>query len=408
MHNARQLLRHALTCAGNCLLTLSFSCSVSASAPDRNSSAPALTEFERHLIALPADTWYEAPDSHMNNVCAPASFGVDAVMGCRAIILAWGGGAYDAKHRKMLVWGGGHNDYWGNEVYAFDLRQGQWERLTNPSNGSVVSGANTDPLPDSQPNSRHTYDGIQYVGRAGLTFAHGGAISPSGRGTSVTWLFDAGKREWRIATDTGGPGGYALASGYDPVSGAIIIRGTKGIWSYDSDTNRWAKLAGFGHAPLWPRYEVSRDKRGAVDSKRQIFWSVGSNDLLVWDIRSRSIVTEQWVTSGAGKYSNRARLGNYPEQIFESGGGEVFNASAPGFDYDSKADQFVGWKGGPPYILDLPSRKWHVGSGVGAPPLQAKNGTFGRWRYLPQYNVFMLVNSVSSNVLFYKNTPGGP
>ena len=407
MHDVERSFQRTLSSARK-FFFLAFLSSISVGAADQDSSAHDLTEFERRLIALPADTWYEAPNSHMQEVCAPPSFGVNAVMGCRAIILAWGGGAYDANQRKMMIWGGGHNDYWGNEVYVFDLREGHWERMTDPTPGNLVSEAKTDPLPDGLPNSRHTYDGLQYISRKAQMFAHGGAISPGGGGTSVTWIFDMAKRSWHIAAESGGPGGYALASGYDPASGQVIVRGTKGLWSYDVDTSEWSALAGFGYAPFWPRYEVSGDKRGAVDTKRQLFWSVGSNDLLVWDIRRKEVVTNDWATFGAGEYSNRTRLRNYAAQIFESGGGEVFNASAPGFDFDSKADQFVAWKGGPPYILDLPTKEWHIGSATGAPSTQASNGTFGRWRYLPEYNVFILVNSVSSNVFFYKNRSGGP
>lgn len=377
-------------------------------ADQASASKDALTAFERKLIDLPANTWFEVPNTHMQDVCAPESFGVNAVMGCRAIILAWGGGAYASAQRKMLIWGGGHNDYWGNEVYAFDLRNGRWERLTDPSPGKLISEANSDPLPDGQPNSRHTYDGIQYIAHTGQIFAHGGSISPGGGGTSVTWLFDMLKRSWHAALLKGGPGGYALASGYDPASGLVIVRGTKALWSYDAGTNAWERLAGFGYTPLWPRYEVSGDRRGTVDTKRQLFWSVGSNDLLVWDIRKKTLVTNEWKTEGGGAYSNLARLKTYPDQVFESGGGDIFNATAPGFDFDSKADQFVAWKGGAPYILDLATKTWSRGESNGAPPKQVANGTFGRWRYVPEYNVFILVNSVSSNVLFYKNTPGGP
>jgi hypothetical protein len=34
---------------------------------------------------------------------------------------AWGGGAHDTKRDRLIVWGGGHGDYGGNELYAFDV-----------------------------------------------------------------------------------------------------------------------------------------------------------------------------------------------------------------------------------------------------------------------------------------------
>lgn len=366
------------------------------------------TVFEQSLINMPANTWREIADSRLVDVCAPPSFGVSATMGCAGITEAWGGGAYGRGPRKMFVWGGGHTDYWGNEVYAFDLQRGQWQRLTDPTPGPTVSASGKDPLPDGRPNSRHTYDGLQFIERLGKLFALGGSISPGGGGTSVTWLFDPTNLTWQYAGGGQGPGGYGLTSAYDPASGAVFLRSTKALWRYQPENGTWAQLAGFDVVPLWPRYEVGGGKRGAIDTKRSLFWSVGDNDFLVWDIANQKLVSEQWVTSGGGAYSNERRLKAYPAQVLNSGGGAIFDATAPGFDYDTKADQFVAWKGGAPYILDLATKTWKTGSAVGAPKAQARNGTYGRWRYLPEYNVFMLVNSATSNVFFYKNTPGGP
>ena len=33
-------------------------------------------------------------------------------------------------------------------------------------------------------------------------------------------------------------------------------------------------------------------------------------------------------------------------------------------------------------------------------------GTYGRWRYIPRVNAFILVNDVDENVYFYKHTGG--
>src|SRR5215469_17540699 len=40
------------------------------------------------------------------------SNGVSSVTG------AWGGGIYNSVDKQIVVWGGGHNNYYGNEVYA--------------------------------------------------------------------------------------------------------------------------------------------------------------------------------------------------------------------------------------------------------------------------------------------------
>ena len=37
------------------------------------------------------------------------------------IVYAWSGGTVDTVKGRLLVWGGGHSDYWGNELYALDV-----------------------------------------------------------------------------------------------------------------------------------------------------------------------------------------------------------------------------------------------------------------------------------------------
>ena len=363
--------------------------------------------FERRLIELPAETWFEAPGTDMRSICVPDTRGVRGVVGCEAIVSAWNGGAYDAVHHRMLIWGGGHDDYWGNELYAFNLQSGAWSRLTEPSLIPADTTAdrflNRDPLPDGQPVSRHTYDGLQYLPDRQALFAHGGSRARDGNSTDRTWLFDAGG--WRMLAD--GPGGYALASAYDQAGQQVFVHTAEAFFRYDLVADTWTALPGFGRAPLWPRYAVSGDKTGALDPRRRLYWTVGSGQFFVWDIDGARVVTDDWLTIGAGVYSNLDRVAGYPEQRFESGGGDVFDSTAPGFAYDEATDEFVAWpNGGAPRILDLTTLVWREGSAEGAPTSRTSGGTYGRWRYLPEYNVFLLVNSVDENVFFYKHSAG--
>jgi len=83
----------------------------------------------------------------------------------------------------------------------------------------------------------------------------------------------------------------------------------------------------------------------------------------------------------------------------------VITAAAPGLTYDAKADQIVAWVGGGPWGLDLTNKVWTQRSSDGAPADSTSTGTYGRFRYLPEYNVFLLVTSMDA-VFFYKNTAG--
>lgn len=364
-----------------------------------------LTPLESTLLNMQANTWYEHPDSKMREVCVPDSVGVRGVVGCAAVVAAWGGGAYDSARNQLILWGGGHADYHGNELYSFNVPQGTWSRLTEPSTGPREAITDQDPLPDGNPVSRHTYEGVEIISHADLLFSVGGSIANSGGGTNVTWAFDLEARTWRnLNPPEPGPGGYANASAYDPSSRAVIVRYTQGMSAYDLDTNTWTRLAGFGYVPLWPRYERGGDKTAVIDPVRGLFWSVGSGDVLVWDIAAAEIVTDDWATTGGGMYSNADVAGNYPEQLFEGGGGDIYDANAPGFDYDAAADALVAWPNeGGPYALNLETKVWTRGSATGAPTSRTSGGTFGRWRYIPDYNVFILVTSIDENVYFYKH-----
>ncbi len=360
------------------------------------------TDLERQLVNMEADTWMELPDSLMRPVCVPDSAGVRGVGGCPQVIKAWSTAALDTNRRRMLVWGGGHADYLGNEVYSFHIPSGTWRRLTEPSSGQEQS---RDPLANGAPVSRHTYDGVEYVGHADMLFASGGSRGGDGWATNVTWVFNGVDTWTDQAPDPIGPGGLEAASAYDPASRMVIYRLAENLYQYDLDTNTWTRLQALDRAPEWPRYARSGSKTGTIDTRRGLFWSVGNRDILVWDIAEGRMVTDDWVTSGGGDYTNTDLVGDRPDQLFEGGGGDIYNAGAPGFDYDAAADAMVAWVGeGGPWRLDLETRTWSQGNGEGAPISMNSGGTFGRWRYVAAYNVFVLINSVEENVRFYKNT----
>jgi hypothetical protein len=371
------------------------------------------TAFEQLLIDLPPQTWFEAPDSHMREVCSTSA--VVSMVNCYHVVNAWGGGAYDSVHRRMLVWGGGPS-YWGNEIYAFDLRTGSWFRQTEPSEpaegASITEFYNRDPLPDGQPVSRHSYDGVEFMTDLGVLWVHGGSRATDGSAIATTWSFDPVVGWSQRAT---GPGGYSLASAYDPRTRRIFVHATENFHIYDVETDTWTTVPGFGSAPLWPRYAGGGDRTGVIDTRRGLYWTVGGfcfpddcqGNVFVWDIGAGTAVTDDWNTTGGGAYSNRDLVGDMrPDQLFEGGGGAIYNVPAPGIDYDTAADDLVAWpNAGAPYALDLETREWTLGNEVGA-PTSTRRGTFGRWRYIEAYNVFILVTSVDDNVHFYKHTAG--
>ena len=96
--------------------------------------------------------------------------------------------ALDSKHQKLLVFGGGHWDYWGNEIWAFDIPTLQWTRMYEPDPkpdtltsgsfkaeypGAVFYPDTNEPLSDARPLTRHTYDTVEYISAHGVMISTG-------------------------------------------------------------------------------------------------------------------------------------------------------------------------------------------------------------------------------------------
>lgn len=145
---------------------------VTSSAPFFMAPAHAETSFERLsslLAATPEGGWVKA-SSNLFSDAWPV--GADAVPNSwpGAIVNAWSSFAWDSTHGKMMLWGGGHANYVGNEMYVWDGATGDWGRGSLPSridaHGFIVDGA--------APQSAHTYDNNNYLPVNNMFITFGG------------------------------------------------------------------------------------------------------------------------------------------------------------------------------------------------------------------------------------------
>src|SRR5882724_309805 len=68
--------------------------------------------------------WYEIPNTKLRSVCPPNGFGGSGYAfadNCWTVLEAWNSAAMDTARNRLIIWGGGHSDYSGNEIYALDL-----------------------------------------------------------------------------------------------------------------------------------------------------------------------------------------------------------------------------------------------------------------------------------------------
>lgn len=349
---------------------------------------PSLTDNEKLLLGLPADSWYTAPNTQLYDVCKSVSTygdGVYLVQGCPAIVSAWSSGAYDSQRQRIWIFGGGHNDYGGNELYYFDLKTFTWIQATQPSQPPF----NKDPLDDGRPVSRHTYDGVEFIPHRGTLFVWGGSRATDGNGTDLTWEFRPDTNEWVNLAPTppqySSPYDFGLA--YDPVTKKVFLHAHAVFSAYDFDTNTWTRLEDFGYPPFTGKYDPWVTRTGAIRGRYFVSTGAGSATLF-WNIDTSAVdsLSAPWSTLG--------------------GNTTAISRGGPGLDFDLAAQQLVAWSGGAPAALDETAYEWVERSATGAPATQTGTGTYGRWRYIERYNVFILVNSTTEDVAFYKHTAG--
>lgn len=317
------------------------------------------------------DSWRAAPDTPMR-IAAPVEgqfAGTWGVQGPAAVITAWSGAALDSRRNRLVLFGGGHTDYFGNELYAFDIDELRWSRLTDPTvNPTLDSDVNW----DGTPNSRDTYNGLAYIAHSDRFFALGGSIARNGNTVCQnTWTFDFVLHRWtnRNPGGTKPVTGYGDLCSYDPVTRKVWWC-SAGIFSYDDETNQWVQHGSTG----------AKRATSCIDSKRGVVVIVGSGKVQAFDLRSGNYTLQTWTTTGAD---------------------DLIAKESPGLDYDPVADRIVAWHGGAPYLLDPVRKVWTVGASVGAPP-DVEQGIYGRWRYVPGLDAFIVVTGIDHNVHFYK------
>jgi hypothetical protein len=86
----------------------------------------------------------------------------------RNLVESWSGGDYDSTRQKLIIFGGGHADYCGNELWEFDVNTLTWAQATRPTAdmGSDGNPANRE-YSDGRPKSPHSYEHPVFVPTTG-------------------------------------------------------------------------------------------------------------------------------------------------------------------------------------------------------------------------------------------------
>lgn len=202
----------------------------------QSQTAFASAPIPQAVIDAPPNSWVKLNVNHFVDAWAPSGL---TPYHTKAVIEAWSSFAWDSNRGNIILWGGGHANYSGNEVYLWRSETGLWDR------GSLASAAVADPNvharfetvdgPMHSPISMHTYDGNMFLPRLDRFVVFGGPqFNQGGRGAdrydqngmrrwTGPYLWDPSKADpWK----TGGLNGSHIISATYP---ADAIQGG-GMW----------------------------------------------------------------------------------------------------------------------------------------------------------------------------------
>ena len=303
---------------------------------------------------------------------------------------AWSGGLFDTKRNRLVIHGGGHTDYYGNEIYAIDLNANPVARtlVKDASHGTAISNVTSCPeaYSDGTPSARHTYAGQVYLPTQDKYMMFGGSKSNCGFFSSGLWYFDPASLAWSQQSASGsapnpGQNGSTSELAYDSVTDSVYeVEANAGVfWKYNPATTSWTNLANVNAcAPL--------DTVAAIDPVRRLYFCIGSGSFSKISLSSPYTATS--LTSATGCST-------------------VVNANGPGFVYDSVQKLLVGWTGGNSvYLYNPDTNSCTTVTYTGGPASAQANGTYGRFAYSPGLNVFVVANDITQNAFTLRLTAG--
>lgn len=356
-----------------------------------------------HTFTTPADPAFPSGagwtdlGSLMQPVCTPNNDLYYFYSNCKTITDAWGGGVWDSTGKRLIMFGGGHQNYAGNGVYAFNTHSLGFERIQEDSGGFIYQpGTCEDALPDRNPVSRHTYNNITYLPALNAMWLYGGsrACGSGGFGTD-TWLFDLATRQWTELAVTGTtPGAALLTSAYDAQTNQIYVTAggdNPGLYTYNVGAQVWTKRNSFSFGNYLRL--VSE-----IDPVRRVLVIIGGEE-----------TTHTAVTCSLDSYTC--------QNITTTGDADIEYDRSPGLAYDPVRTTIVAWDGGSAftadassvYELDLGTNVWTKTTGTGGPSVATNgSGTFGRWQYIPDWQGFLAISTATADAYLWRFGAQGP
>jgi hypothetical protein len=363
-------------------------------APARAAAPPApppplpaeFQEVKALVAAMQPGDFRAVGKNTMKDVVPKESQTTWAVQGPLAVMSSWGGGAFDTKRNMLLITGGGHNDYGGNEVYHFRLDTLRWERATDPSPMRPLGNGAFEVADGSQaPISFHSYDGLVYVPTIDRMFALPQASYQSGSSYDTSaYQYDPGQKKWTRGAKA--PFHIGPDSGCDwwEEGAAVVCSMPNGIATWTPATNAW-----WGITP--DNQDIGRT--ASIDQVRNVFVQVWKQQapLACYDLKP------------PGRRRDCGIVGNT----------DFTRYRAPGMAYHTPSGRHAIWAGGNEvWSVDPAATPWTITryASQNGPTYRDLIGIYGKWQYVPALDVFIGVRWWDEQVWLYKlpakGTPG--
>ena len=417
--------------------------------------APAAGDALRSRIAAaPEGSWIKVNVNRYEDVWTPlqqrAQVNGAPLGDPRKIITAWSSMTWDPNRHHLIIWGGGHGNYAGNDVYRFEAADLRWRRAALPS---AVHAPFSDRRffaidgPLNAPISSHTYDNQEFLPLADRFITFGGASYNTGApfiladgvtktgpyvwdpsraganmvgGTTGSQVKPAifpnvtGARAWqnrnalvvngiganRPGSFVNGTSAYVVEQGIEsmlvseaPTTGGDLFR-YRIVDIDDPSLDRWELIG--------PGFKSYSDQgAGAYDPVRRVYLRTArmgtSYGIVMWNV----------ATPGAAN----GPIKFVPPNL----GGQFVLSKLHGMDFDPRRAVFVLWNGnGQVWHLRPPASGpaftatgWTVSpapvAGTSAPAVTGTTGVLGKWKYLRSHDVMIgLGNGVEGQVWVYK------
>lgn len=419
---------------------------------DPRPSEPDLEQLISILRSTPENGWVRVNNNQMQEVWTPTGLLVSSNKASdsnpwdpRNIIHAYSGFAWDSRRGDLILYGGGHANYAGNDVYRWQATTLDWERMSLPSDVLTLGSYPwlTVDGPDASPPSSHTYDSNIYLPIADRFLTFGGPIFGEGEPFSIEdtdgtyrftgpYFFDPARADGtKVGGKTGSHsqwdnpylgviGGEMWENRDVPknLPGAFFPRHfVEGSTGYKQENGKDVVFV-HGAYTVLSKYTIND-----VDDPTQDYWEhigqgvgwgpgIGAyyppHDLYV---RISPSLFSYWDLSTAGPTnSNVAFVPNGPSLDNASLGG--YGLGDYGMDYDPPRNRFLLWgSGGDVYALYPPPvvspHGWNLekleNSITPTPDNGPGVGIYGKWKYIAQIDAFITVQDrFAGNIWIYK------